>query len=189
MLDDAHAFGVVGPEGRGSAAATWPVGMPDIIVGTLGKAFGTSGAFVCGSATPIEFLRHRARSFVFSTAPAPPIAAATRVALRIARDEEWRRVRLREAARVVRAGLRAAGCEPLGDEESAIIPVQLGDAGRTMRIAASLEREGFIVGAIRPPTVPEGTSRLRITVSAAHVPADLERFCEALGRAFRTAGE
>jgi 8-amino-7-oxononanoate synthase len=188
MLDDAHAFGVIGSEGRGSAAISWPVGTPDITVGTLGKAFGTSGAFVCGSSTLIEFLRQRARSFVFSTAPAPPIAAATRVALRIARDEEWRRERLREAARVVRARLRALGCDPLGHEESAIVPIPLGDPQRTLHVAAQLERQGFIVGAIRPPTVPDGTSRLRVTLSAAHEPVDLERFCDALGPALRSAG-
>ena len=188
MLDDAHAFGVIGPGGRGSASICWPVGAPDITIGTLGKAFGTSGAFVCGSSTLIDYLRHLARSFVFSTAPAPPIAAATRVALRIVRDEEWRRQRLREAARVVRTRLRALGCEPLGHDESAIVPVPLGDAHRTIRIAAALEREGYIVGAIRPPTVPEGTSRLRITLSAAHEPQDLERFCDALTAALRRDG-
>jgi 8-amino-7-oxononanoate synthase len=189
MLDDAHAFGLVGSQGRGSAAIAWPVGAPDIIVGTLGKSFGTSGAFVAGSCTLIEYLRHRARPFIYSTALAPPIAAATRVALRIARDEEWRRERVKESARIVRARLRAMGREALGHEESAIVPIPIGDPQRTMRVAARLEREGFIVGAIRPPTVPEGTSRLRVTLSAAHEPADLERFCDALEAALRTGGE
>ena len=183
MLDDAHAIGVTGREGRGSAAWWGLERRPEITVGTLGKAFGTAGAFACGSRTLVDFLRHRGRSFVFSTAPAPPVAAAAIAAVGIARGEEWRRERLRESARTIRMRLRAIGCDPLGDEDSAIVPVPLGDPRRTMRVASKLEREGFIVGAIRPPTVPSGTSRLRITLSAAHEADEVERLCAALASA------
>ena len=183
MLDDAHAIGVIGPEGRGSAAALGLEAGPDITIGTLGKAFGTAGAFVGGSRVLIEYLQHRARSFVFSTATSPALAAATLAALRIAREEEWRRDRLRENARTVRPRLQAIGCNPGGDLDSAIVPVPLGDPRRTMRVAARLERDGIIVGAIRPPTVPAGTSRLRISLSAAHEPQHIDRLCSAIAAA------
>jgi 8-amino-7-oxononanoate synthase len=188
MLDDAHGIGVSGPDGRGSSAC-WSLGQrPEITVGTLGKAFGVAGAFVSGSRTLIEFLRHRARSFVFSTAPAPPLAAAALEALRVARGEDWRRTRLAEHARSVRERLRANGRQALGDADSAIVPVPIGDPGQTMRAAAALEREGFLVGAIRPPTVPAGTSRLRITLSAAHDARDVDRLCSALLAALTEVG-
>jgi 8-amino-7-oxononanoate synthase len=180
MLDDAHAFGVIGPQGRGSVAALGLQRGADITIGTLGKALGTAGAFVAGSRVLIEYLQHRARSFVFSTASSPALATATLTALHIARDEEWRRERLHENARSIRTRLRAHGLDAGGDPDSAIVPVPVGDPRLTVRVAARLERDGMIVGAIRPPTVPAGTSRLRITVSAAHEPEHLERLCTSL---------
>lgn len=183
MLDDAHAIGVIGPDGRGSAAALGLERGADVTIGTLGKAFGTAGAFVAGSRVLIEYLEHRARSFVFSTATSPALAAATLAAMRISREEGWRRVRLLETARAARARLREIGCVPGGAPGSAIVPIPLGDPARTMRIAARLERAGFVVGAIRPPTVPAGTSRLRITLSAAHEAGDVDGLCTALAAA------
>ena len=183
MLDDAHAIGVIGPDGRGSTAALGLERSADITIGTLGKAFGTAGAFVAGSRVLIEYLHHRARSFVFSTATSPALASATLAAVRIAREEAWRRDRLRDNARAARARLREIGCHPGGDPESAIVPIPLGDPATTMRVAARLERSGVVVGAIRPPTVPAGTSRLRVTLSAAHAAADIDRLCAALAAA------
>jgi 7-keto-8-aminopelargonate synthetase-like enzyme len=174
---------VIGPEGRGSAAALGLQRGADVTIGTLGKALGTAGAFVAGSRVLIEYLQHRARSFVFSTASSPALATATLTALHIARDEEWRRERLHENARMLRTRLRAGGLDPGGDPDSAIVPVPIGDPGLTMRVAARLERDGMIVGAIRPPTVPAGTSRLRITVSASHEPEHLARLCTSLAAA------
>jgi 8-amino-7-oxononanoate synthase len=184
LLDDAHAIGVIGPDGRGSVAALGLEGLPDITIGTLGKAFGTAGAFVAGSRMLIEYLQHRARSFVFSTAPPPAIAAATLAAMAIAREEGWRRERVRTNAVMLRERLRSLGIQVGGHEESAIVPVLLSDPARTMRVAQRLEVEGYVVGAIRPPTVPPGTSRLRITLSAAHDPGHLDGLCDALARAF-----
>src|SRR5690606_7107428 len=131
----------------------------------------------------IDYLQHRARSFVFSTATPPALASATLAAMRIAREEGWRRDRLRDAARAARTRLHQMGCDPGGDSDSAIVPIPIGDPASTMRVAAGLERAGFVVGAIRPPTVPAGTSRLRITLSAAHGPEDIRRLCSALGAA------
>ena len=186
MLDDAHAIGVIGPDGRGSVAALGLERAPEITIGTLGKAFGTSGAFVAGSRVLIEYLQHRARAFVFSTAPPPAVAAAALAAIEIATAEGWRRERVRECAMTLRRRLRSLGIEPGGHEESAIVPVSLADPARTMLVAQRLEMEGFVVGAIRPPTVPAGTSRLRLTLSAAHSAGHVNGLCEALARALES---
>jgi 7-keto-8-aminopelargonate synthetase-like enzyme len=187
-VDDAHAVGVVGPLGRGSAADVGLDGEVDVTVGTLGKAFGAAGAFVCGSATLCRYLVNRARSFVFSTGMLPSQAAAAREALRIARDEPERRARLIVNARLLRASLRAAGIDPLGDDSSHIVPVNVadGDAARTMAVGGALAAAGYLVGAVRPPTVPRGTSRLRITVTAAHDDAQIRGLVAQLVRCTST---
>jgi 8-amino-7-oxononanoate synthase len=184
-VDDAHGTGVLGREGRG-AASHWGVdGQIDVLMGTLGKALGTSGAFVAGSRTLIDFLINRARSFIFTTATPPALAAATLEALRIAEAEPERRIRVRDAARRLRSGLAALGYPLDGPSDSHIIPVPIGDADRTMQVGAALGARGFLVGAVRPPTVPAGTSRLRLTVSAAHAPADIDALLAALAEVTR----
>jgi 8-amino-7-oxononanoate synthase len=183
LLDDAHATGVLGAHGEGSAAAAGlGPGSIDVTVGTLGKAFGCAGAFVTGSRVLIEYLRQRARTFVFTTGSPPALAAAALAALRIAREEPWRREHVAARAVALRALFARAGLEVGGAAESAIVPVVVGEPDRTMRAAAALLDAGFAVGAVRPPTVPEGTSRLRITLSASHSPDDIESLAAAVSK-------
>ncbi len=177
-VDDAHALGTSGPDGRGTAAEQGAD--VDVLVGTLGKAFGAAGAFVLGSVTLCEYLLNRARSFVFSTAPLPAQAAAAREGVRVARVEHERRVRLGANARAIRAALAAREVRCLGEPDSHVIPILVGDAERTTRIGAALGERGFLVGAVRPPTVPPGTSRLRVTASAAHTEAQIAAFADAV---------
>ncbi|MGH7623493.1 MAG: aminotransferase class I/II-fold pyridoxal phosphate-dependent enzyme [Gemmatimonadaceae bacterium] len=167
-VDDAHALGASGAGGRGTLEACGSAAAVDVMVGTLGKAFGAAGAFVLGSATLREYLVNRARSFVFSTAPMPAQAAAAREGVRIARAEPERRARLAANAATLRALFRARGVACVGEPTSHIVPVLLGGADCTMAAGAALAERGFLVGAVRPPTVPNGMSRLRITLSAAH---------------------
>jgi 8-amino-7-oxononanoate synthase len=180
-LDDAHAVGVLGPLGRGSADALGISGGIDITVGTLGKAFGVAGAFVYGSEVLKRHLVNHARSFVFSTAPLPAQAVAARESLRIVAAEPGRRHRLRTNARLLRAGLARVGVSALGAPDAHVVPVLIGDTQETVRIGAALRDRGILVGAVRPPTVPEGTSRLRISVSAAHTPEHIERLVSGVG--------
>jgi 8-amino-7-oxononanoate synthase len=179
-VDDAHGTAVVGPDGRGSAALC---GAPvDVAVGTLGKALGAAGAFVAGSAALCELLAHRARSFVFTTGSPPAVAAAALAALQIARAEPWRRERVRANARRLRAGLAAAGLATLdGEGAGHVVPVLVGGAEETVAAGAALRARGFAVGAVRPPTVPAGTSRLRLGVSAAHTPDQVDGLVAAVG--------
>ncbi|HTE48049.1 MAG TPA: aminotransferase class I/II-fold pyridoxal phosphate-dependent enzyme, partial [Gemmatimonadaceae bacterium] len=183
-VDDAHAVGAVGEGGRGSASAAGLHGNIDIAVGTLGKAFGVAGAFVYGSASLTSYMLNRARSFVFSTAMMPAQAAASREALRIVGAEPELRERLAANARSLRQSLIGAALSPMGIE-SHIVPVSVGDQATTMRVAAALAARGYLVGAVRPPTVPDGTSRLRITVSAAHTDEHIRGFVDALAVAVR----
>ncbi|MEP6493683.1 MAG: 8-amino-7-oxononanoate synthase [bacterium] len=184
-VDDAHAVGVVGHDGRGSASVAGIQGDIDISVGTFGKAFGVAGAFVYGSATLTRYLLNRARSFVFSTGVMPAQAAASREALRIVRAEPELRERLAVNARSLHQSLRDVGIRPIGIETQHILPIVVGDQADTMHLAAALADHGYLVGAVRPPTVPEGTSRLRITVSAAHTPEHIRGFVGALALAVR----
>lgn len=179
-LDDAHGTGVLGANGRGAAERFGVEGELDVVMATLGKALGTAGAFVAGSERLRDFLVNRARTFVFTTGSPPAQAAAGLEALRIAQAEPWRRERLRENANRLRAGLATLGQPLSGEAESAIVPLLLGDEARTVRIGAALRERGFLVGAIRPPTVPPGTSRLRISVTAAHTPEQVDALVTAL---------
>jgi 8-amino-7-oxononanoate synthase len=176
-VDDAHAIGVLGDHGRGTAVDA------DITVGTLGKAFGAAGAFVYGSGTLIQYLLNRARSFVFSTAMLPAQAAAARAALRIVIAEPERRESLHANARALRIALSRAGVDGDLSATGPIIPVPLGDEARTMNVGAALARSGLLVGAVRPPTVPPGGSRLRITASAAHTRDQIDALGNALAAA------
>lgn len=171
-VDDAHGTGVCGDNGRGALEACGVSQQIDVVVGTLGKAFGTCGAYVAGSHALIEFLLNRARSFVYTTSTPPALAAATLEAMLLAQSEPWRRQAVRERARRLRARLSAAGFDVPGPTDGHILTVHIGDPVRTMHIVASMRARGFLIGGVRPPTVPEGTSRLRITVSALH-PTDL----------------
>jgi 8-amino-7-oxononanoate synthase len=185
IVDDAHGLGVVGPTGRGSLEAAG-VGIEDVpvLVGTLGKAFGTFGAFIAGSADLIEFLIQKARSYIYTTALPPAVAAATRAALRIAAAEGWRRDRLRVLIERFRTAARGLGLA-VTDSESPIQAVILGEPRRALDASAVLAHHGLWVAAIRPPTVPPGTSRLRITLSAAHTDADVDRLLAALAQIAR----
>ena len=180
LVDDAHGLGVIGPEGRGSVAgAGLSVSDVHILVGTLGKAFGTFGAFVAGSEDLIETLIQDARSYVYTTAPPPAVAEATRTSLRVARREGWRREHLAGLVARFQAGAERLGL-PLMPSQTPIQPLIAGSAERALALSDALERAGILVSAIRPPTVPEGSARLRVTFSAAHTEAQADRLLETL---------
>lgn len=182
MVDDAHGLGVLGPEGAGSLAHLGvSAQLAPVLMGTLGKALGTAGAFVAGSATLVDALVQFARTYIYTTALPPAVAAATLEALNIARGEPWRRQHLFHLVRRLRAGAEQLGL-PLLPSASAVQPLVLGSAEAALTAAARLAEQGIWVAAIRPPTVPAGGARLRITLSAAHTEADVDRLLEALGR-------
>ncbi len=177
-VDEAHALGVLGPDGRGRCAEVGVV--PDVIVGTLGKAFGSQGAFVGGPAVLRDWLWNRARSFVFSTGLAPVAAAAARLAL----EEVVRSPRLRERvsslAAQLRHGLAAAGLHPMGFGH--VVPILVGDSERAVEVSRRLAEHGTVVPPIRPPTVPAGTARLRLTVTARHEEQQIDAVVAAFAR-------
>lgn len=188
MIDDAHGLGVLGPQGAGSvAAAGLPQDEVPVLMATLGKAVGGMGAFVAGSAALIEGLTQFARSYVYTTALPPALAAATLEAARIARSEDWRREKLTALIARFRAGASQLGL-PLADSSTPIQPIVLGDATTTSAVSRALEAHGLMVAAIRPPTVSAGAARLRVTLSAAHEEADVDRLLAALAQAIKTAG-
>ena len=179
IVDEAHALGVLGPEGRGLCAAAGVV--PDVLVGTLGKAFGACGAFVAGSEVLAQWLWNRARSFVFSTGLSPAIALAARTNLQVSLDEPSRRGRVVASSAHLRRGLARRGARLLGHGH--IIPWIVGDLNDTLQLASTLREAGIHVAAIRPPTVPAGQSRIRLTVTARHDESDIERLIVALDAA------
>lgn len=179
-VDDAHGVGVVGPEGRGSvAAARMGVEQVPLQLATLGKALGGYGAAVVGDADLINHLAETARPYIYTTALPPPQAAATLAAVKLARTEHWRRERLHELAVRLRERTKGHGFKLL-PSDTPIQPLVCGDERVAMAMAHALEMQGFWVAAIRPPTVPEGSARLRITLSALHTPADVDALVEAL---------
>jgi 8-amino-7-oxononanoate synthase len=179
-VDDAHGLGTIGTRGGGSLALHGcTVDDVPVLVGTLGKAFGTFGAFIAGSDALVELFIQKARTYIYTTALPPAVAAATRVAVAIARDEEWRRERLASHVARFRAGVKALGLTLL-ESQTPIQPVILGDAATALAASDALRERGLLVSAIRPPTVPAGSSRLRVTFSAAHESADVDRLLEAL---------
>lgn len=182
MVDDAHGLGVLGQEGRGSLDhfGLGPEDVP-ILMGTLGKAFGTFGAFVAGSEELIETLIQSARSYIYTTATPPALAEATLASLDITRRENWRRERLAEWIDRFRTGATRIGLN-LMDSPTPIQPILSGSAEQALAWSAALEAAGILVTAIRPPTVPEGTARLRVTLSAAHTDDDIDRLLAALQR-------
>jgi glycine C-acetyltransferase/8-amino-7-oxononanoate synthase len=187
MVDEAHATGCIGPGGRGSVAAAGLSGEVDVIVGTLGKALGGYGAYVCGSREMADFLVNSARPFIFSTAPPPPAVAAASAAIELLEERPQRVERLRANAAALRSGLRSEGLEPDGSETQ-IIPLVIGEADDAMALCERLLEEGLFAQAIRPPTVPPGTCRLRLTVMATHAVADLRRAARMIGAATREMG-
>ncbi|MAT64525.1 MAG: 8-amino-7-oxononanoate synthase [Gammaproteobacteria bacterium] len=181
LLDDAHGLGVRGEQGRGSLAqAGITPGNDVILMGTLGKALGTFGAFVAGSEDLIETLIQQARSYVYTTAPPAAVAEAALAALRLCREEGWRRERLQALIGRFRTGAEQLGL-PLMASATPIQPLLIGDTGAATRLSEALEDAGILVPAIRPPTVPEGAARLRVSFSAAHEEAQVDRLLDALG--------
>ena len=180
MVDDAHGLGVLGDNGAGTLSML-DLGQRDVpvLMATLGKALGCHGAFVAGSANLVEGLLQSARTYVYTTAMPPAVAAAALAAVRIARKESWRREKLAALIRRFRDGAQQLGL-PLMPSDTAIQPLLLGEATTAMAVAGALEAVGFLVGAIRPPTVPAGKARLRITLSAAHEEEHVDQLLEAL---------
>ncbi|MDO3383393.1 8-amino-7-oxononanoate synthase [Gilvimarinus algae] len=182
MVDDAHGLGCLGAGGRGSvehfglSQAQVPV-----LMGTLGKAMGTFGAFVAGSERLIEALIQLARSYIYTTALPPAVAAATRVSLRLAGEQGWRRDHLRALIEQFRLGVESLGYA-LMPSQTAIQPIVVGSDAAALSLSQALKDEGFWVSAIRPPTVPEGRARLRVTLTAAHSRAQVEGLLAALER-------
>ncbi|MBK1694009.1 8-amino-7-oxononanoate synthase [Chromatium weissei] len=180
LIDDAHGFGVLGRGGRGSLNHfELSANETTIVMGTLGKAFGTFGAFVAGAEAVIETLIQRARSYIFTTAMPPALAEATRVSLLLAESDDWRREQLRALIARFRHGATQLDL-PLADSFTPIQPLLTGSAARALTWSAALETAGILVTAIRPPTVPVGTARLRITLSAAHTEAEVDRLLATL---------
>lgn len=173
VVDEAHATGVFGAQGRGLAEQLGVENRVDVRIGTLSKALGCAGGFVCGSDRLIRWLINRARTYVFSTALPPATCAAALAALAIVRVEPERRVVLAQRAAQLRDRLRAQGWH-LGESASQIIPLVVGDAARATRCSRELRSRGLLVPAIRPPSVPEGESLLRISVSYAHTSGMIE---------------
>jgi 8-amino-7-oxononanoate synthase len=182
-VDDAHGMGVIGRHGGGSvAAANLDEADVPVLMGTLGKALGTSGAFVAGSASLVDGLVQFARSYIYTTAMPPALAAASRVAVGLAQAADDRRARLASLVSRFRTGAGQLGLALL-PSTTPIQPLILGEAALASAAAAALEAEGILVTAIRPPTVPTGKSRLRLTFSALHEPSDIDRLLDALDRA------
>jgi 8-amino-7-oxononanoate synthase len=177
VVDEAHALGVLGPGGRGlchEAGVT-----PDVLIGTLGKAFGAAGGFAAGSATLRQYLVNRSRTFIFTTAPPPPVAAAALAALHIIRGDEGQARRDTLADRILQLRSRLPSRTP-ALPPSPILPIILGPDRAAVDASRALRANGFFVQPIRPPTVPEGTARLRITLSASHRPEEVDCFAQAL---------
>lgn len=180
MVDDAHGFGCLGATGAGTLqhSGLTQKQVP-ILMGTLGKALGGYGAFVAGSEALVETLIQFARPYIYTTAMPPAVAAANLMALKLLTEESWRRQHLQDLIQHFRSGAAELGL-PLMASDTAIQPLLVGSAEQVLRVANGLETKGFMVGAIRPPTVPEGSSRLRITLSAGHSLAQVELLLQAL---------
>jgi 8-amino-7-oxononanoate synthase len=187
LVDDAHGFGVLGPQGRGTLAHFGASSPRVVYVGTLGKAAGVSGAFVAGTPEAVELVLQRARTYIYTTAAPAMLAAAVEASLDLIRDEEWRREHLRELVSSFRHSLRGWGA--LSPSDTPIQPLILGANDTALDAAAALRERGILVPAIRPPTVPEGTARLRVSLSAAHSREDVARLAAALGEICRSGAE
>ena len=186
-VDDAHGIGVMGPGGRGSVAhAGLSYREVPLQLVTLGKALGGYGALVVGREDLVEAVLQAARSYLFTTALPPAIAAAARASLRLAQKEAWRRFKLVGLVSRFRRGAQQLGL-PLMESDTPIQPLLLGDSKRAVAVAANLRTHGLLVGAIRPPTVPEGRARVRISISALHSEAQIDQLLDALEKACKSA--
>ncbi|MBM4207562.1 MAG: 8-amino-7-oxononanoate synthase [Gammaproteobacteria bacterium] len=185
MVDDAHGLGVLGDQGRGTLAE-FALGQNDvpILIGTFGKALGTFGAFAAGSEELIETLINKARTYIYTTAMPPALAEATRVSLKLVQAENWRRVKLNALITRFRSGAQQLGL-PLAESRTPIQPLIIGDPEQTLNISNQLFNKGILIGAIRPPTVPKGSARLRITFSAAHEEKHIDYLLDALDQTVR----
>lgn len=189
MVDDAHGFGCLGATGAG-IVEHYGLDLEDVpvLVGTLGKAFGTAGAFIAGSDELIETLIQFARPYIYTTSQPPAVAWATLASLRLLREESWRREHLARLIAQFRAGASALGLQ-LMDSPTPIQPLLIGDSARALQLSAGLRQRGILITAIRPPTVPQGTARLRVTLSAAHSEEDVGRLLEALQQTLNSLPE
>ena len=188
MVDDAHGIGVLGADGAGSLAEAGLIQSDaPVLMATLGKALGVAGAFVAGSHALIDGLIQFARTYVYTTAMPPALAAAASAAVDLARTQSWRRDKLQGLIAQFRTGATARGMALL-DSRTPIQPVLVGASERAVRISQQMENAGFYIPAIRPPTVPAGKARLRITLSALHTEADIEYLLDALANALAAAG-
>jgi 8-amino-7-oxononanoate synthase len=187
VVDEAHATGNLGPDGRGAVAEAGLEGEIDVIVGTLGKALGSYGAYVCASGEVVRYLVNTARSLIYSTAPPPPAVAGALAALALLQERPHRVQRLRSNARVLRRALADEGF-PVQDVEMQIVPLIVGDARTAMRLCQEALERGVFAQAIRPPSVPDGSSRLRLTAMASHTAAELQTAAAAMGAAARAIG-
>lgn len=180
MVDDAHGVGVLGAQGGGIVEAqNLSIDQVPILIGTLGKGFGTFGAFVAGSEALIETLIQFARTYIYTTALPPAIACATSASLQIIREEQWRREHLQLLIARFRRGAQQIGLQ-LMPSDTPIQPVMINDDQLVVLMGQRLRENGFMVGAIRPPTVPKGTGRLRITLSASHTEQQIDQLLDAL---------
>jgi 8-amino-7-oxononanoate synthase len=187
MVDDAHGIGALGPGGRGAVAAAGLAGRVDVVVGTLGKALGSYGAFVCARRDVAELLINTARPFIFSTAPPPPSLGAALAALDVLQSRPGLVEQLRRAAATLREELARYGLD-LGGSRTQVVPVMVGDARRAMALCERSLEQGVFAQAIRPPTVPDGTSRLRLAVMATHGADELRNAARVIGHAARDLG-
>ncbi len=184
IVDEAHAIGVLGPDGRGAIAQADLEGEIDIVIGTLGKALGSYGAYACARGETIRYLINTARPLIFSTAPPPPAIAGALAALELLEERPHRAQRLRSNARVLRRALSAEGM-PTDDSEMHIAPLLVGEEQATMSLCEAVLRRGVFAQGIRPPTVAPGTSRLRLAVMASHTADELREAARAIGAAAR----
>jgi 8-amino-7-oxononanoate synthase len=187
MIDEAHATGVLGPRGAGLAEALGVTRGVEVHMGTFSKALGSQGGYVAGDRRLVEYLHNRARSFIYSTALAPPVLGAIDQALTIVAQEPERRLFLQRESEKWRQGLVAAGLDICGSETQ-IIPVLVGENDQTLQFAAHLQDQGLMAVALRPPTVPPGRARVRFSLTAAHSPQDLGRAREIVAATAKTVG-
>jgi glycine C-acetyltransferase/8-amino-7-oxononanoate synthase len=187
VVDEAHGTGVVGPEGRGAVEAAGLSGEIDVVVGTLGKSLGSYGAYAACSSEMADWLTNRARTLIFSTAPPPPSIAGAMEALTILEEEPRRVDKLRSNGRAFRKALRTNGFD-VAEQETPIIPLIVGSAAAATDLCQEALARGVYAQAIRPPTVPEGTSRLRLSVMASHKPAELEKAAAVIAEACLRTG-
>jgi 8-amino-7-oxononanoate synthase len=180
IVDEAHAFGCMGPTGSGYSESLGLAGDVDVVVATMSKAFGVTGGVIAGPRAVIDLLVNKARSFIYTTAPSPVNCAAAMASLGVVKSEPERRGRLSSNSEYLRAGLRSLGLDT-GRSTTQIIPVIIGGEKETLDVSAELYRRGFFIPAIRPPTVAPGTSRLRISLQSEHTRGHLDALLRVMG--------